>query len=263
METLDIRREITRLPLFAGLAPPDLERVCDTAEPAVVPRGGAIYRQGDVPRHLPILLRGQVKVVRRSSRGRDLICDVDRAPAVLAEVGAYTERPYLMSAVALERCSVARLPRPVLRTMIESSPALAVRFLEMLQQRYARLSADIDELTGRSVEHRLASLVCRLRGDEETSRSGETFVPLSLTRRELADLVSSTTDALGRILARWRNAGVIATASEGIIVRHWAPIEKLAFGGSRTLSDVWPGPGEEHGRPGGAPAAPPVTEMTD
>lgn len=228
--TLDVIQELEGFPLFAGLRPADLEWLRRSVFRADAPKGTPLYRQGDLPRHLFVLLRGRVKVIRHSHAGREFILDVHAAPAVLGEFAAYTGRPHLMTAVALEPCAVALVPRRILRRLADAHPRVAAHLLEIFQQRYEHLSERIEGMAGAPVEQRLARLLVYWRDAERATPDGERVVPLGLTRRELAELIATTPETVVRLLTRWKRGAAIATRGDGIVVRAWEPIERLARG---------------------------------
>lgn len=236
---IDVVAELRRLPLFGALAAPQLESLCRSAHVLTLPRSAPLYRQGDPPHYFFVLLRGRVKVTRESEAGRELILDLQTGPVLLGEFAAYTARPHVMTAIALEPCTVVLIPRRMLRIAVDANAPLAAHLLALFQERYERLSARIEDLAGGPVERRLASLLLRLRPSERPGPDGERVIPLALNRRELACLVATTTETVVRLLTRWKAMGAIATRAEGIAVKSWEPIERLASGAADTLEQLW------------------------
>lgn len=236
---LDVAAELRRLPLFRAVEPPMLVSLSRAAQVVTLPRGAPLYHQGDPPHHLFVLVGGRVKVTREDAAGRELIVDLQTAPVLLGEFAAYTGRPHVMTAVALEPCTAVLIPRGVLRRAVDASAPLAAHFLALFQERYERLSARLEDLTGARVERRLARLLLRLRPSERRGGRGERVIPLALNRAELACLVATTTETVVRLLTRWRSLGVIGTPPEGIVVKRWQTLERLAGGAGDPLDDVW------------------------
>jgi CRP-like cAMP-binding protein len=258
MSDIDVVGELRRLPLFSALTRAHLEGLCRSAHVLALPRSAPLYRQGDRPHHLFVLLGGRVKVTRQNGAGREMILDLHAAPAILGEFAAYTARPHLMTAVALEPCTVVLIPRRILRGAVDASAPLAAHLLTMFQERYEHLSAHIEDLAGAPVERRLASLLVRLRWSERYAPDGKRVIPLALTRCELAGLVATTTETVVRLLTRWKATGTITTRADGISVTTWEPIERLALGVGETLEDVWSGTsGAATGRPSAHRGGPP------
>ncbi len=239
MGSTDVAAALRQLPPFADLAQSILERLVRGVRIAAFRKGDALFRQGDAARYLFVLLRGRVKVLRHGPTGAELICDLHHAPAVLGEFAAYTGEPHLMTTVALEPCHVALLDRQSLCAAIECNPALAARFLQMFRDRYAHLSAHLDGLTAGSVENRLACLLTRLRASERYVGLRR-VVPLALTRREVADLLDTTTETVVRVLTKWKGWGIIATGKREIEVKQWGPVERLALGEAKAIDVLLP-----------------------
>jgi CRP/FNR family transcriptional regulator len=54
------------------------------------------------------------------------------------------------------------------------------------------------------------------------------FVPLSLSRQELADMTGTTIETCIRIMSRWGKQEVVRTEKDGFVVLNRAPLEAVA-----------------------------------
>jgi CRP-like cAMP-binding protein len=65
---------------------------------------------------------------------------------------------------------------------------------------------------------------------EELGRSerGGHFLPLALTRQELADLAGTTIETAIRVMSRWGKGDLVVTEPGGFLVRDRAALERLA-----------------------------------
>ena len=89
------------------------------------------------------------------------------------------------------------------------------------------MSALLIHLTGGRIEPRFARLFLKLASEMGRPDRGGTFIPLSLSRQELADMTGTTIETCIRIMSRWGKAGVVSTERDGFVVRDEAELLRL------------------------------------
>jgi CRP/FNR family transcriptional regulator len=57
---------------------------------------------------------------------------------------------------------------------------------------------------------------------------GGTFVPLPLSRQELADMTGTTIETCIRIMSRWNKDDVVRTEKDGFVVLDTSELERIA-----------------------------------
>jgi CRP-like cAMP-binding protein len=145
----------------------------------------------------------------------------------LGAVAAYESRPYPASASALEPSSCLLIPRQAFFTLLEQHPSLVRGLLGSLSLRLVELTTRLAELTGGRIEVRFARLFLKLADQMGRQERGGLFVPLPLSRQELADLTGTTIETCIRIMSRWGKDGVLRTEKEGFVVLDRAALEAL------------------------------------
>jgi CRP-like cAMP-binding protein len=83
-----------------------------------------------------------------------------------------------------------------------------------------------DDLVG--AEPRFARLFLKRAGQTGRAERGGTFVPLALSRRELADLTGTTIETCIRIMSRWNKDEIVRTEKDGFVVLNRDELERLA-----------------------------------
>jgi CRP/FNR family transcriptional regulator len=77
----------------------------------------------------------------------------------------------------------------------------------------------LDDIGHGQVENRLARVLLRI-GDEVGLKDARgTFVPLRLSRGDLADMVGCRVETTIRVMTRWQREGVVETQREGLVIR--------------------------------------------
>ena len=221
--SLEVLFEAT--PALARLAEVDRKRLARVASVRVYARGETIFKEGDPPDFCYVLARGRVKVFKRTPDGKDVLLEVLGPGDPFGAVSVYEGRPCPATASALETSTCVLVPRRSLFDLIERHPALVRGLLPGLTRRFVDLAGRMAELTGGRVELRLASLLLRLAGEKGRPDFGGVFVPVALSRRELADMTGTTTETCIRIMSRWGRQRIVETRKDGFVIRD---IEALA-----------------------------------
>jgi CRP/FNR family transcriptional regulator len=101
-------------------------------------------------------------------------------------------------------------------------------FLSGMAQRIVELTRRIAEVSGGRVETRFALLFLKLADKLGRPDGREVFIPLALTRQDLADLTGTTVETAIRVMSRWSKEDVVLTEHEGFRVKSRAALERLA-----------------------------------
>jgi CRP-like cAMP-binding protein len=217
-------------PFFRRLSWEDLERLAGIAIARTYEKGDVVFSEGDEPHFLHTIASGRVKVVKGAPAGKELILEILSTGDPLGAVVAYEERPYPASAVALERTVCLLLPRAELFSLLERYPSVVRGFLSGMARRIVELTQRLPEVAGGRVETRFALLFLKLAEKAGQPQGGDVFVPVHLTRQDLADLTGTTIETSIRVMSRWSKGNLVLTEHEGFRVRDRDALERLARG---------------------------------
>ena len=81
-----------------------------------------------------------------------------------------------------------------------------------------------------SIEHRMARLFGTLAERVGQKRAGDIFVPIHLSRQEIADLAGTTIETAIRIMSRWQKDGLVETEKDGFLIRRMEALREIAPG---------------------------------
>lgn len=211
--------ELLRItPVFRGLSPVDRRTVAEVTTIRHFRRGDTIFEQGMPSEAFYTIASGRVKIFKMMPSGKDVILEVFGPGDPLGAVAAYDGRPFPATAVALEDTTCLAIPRPSFFALLERHPSLVRGLLLGLTVRLVELTNRLTELSGGRIETRFARLFLKLAAEMGRPERGGTFVPLALTRQELADMTGTTIETCIRIMSRWSKDGVVRTEKDGFVV---------------------------------------------
>jgi CRP/FNR family transcriptional regulator len=221
----DLLRQTT---IFRRLSVDDRQRLAAVASVRAYDRGALLFSEGDASDQLYTVVSGRVKVFKTTARGTDVILEIFGPGDPVGAVAVYESRPYPASAVALEPTTCLLISRQAFFSLLETYPTLVRGLLTGLTHRLVELTNRLAELSGGRVEARLARFFLKLATDMGQSRPDGMFIPLALSRQELADMIGTTIETAIRIMSRWGKDDLVRTEREGFVVVDRAALETMA-----------------------------------
>jgi CRP-like cAMP-binding protein len=204
------------IPILAALHAGDREALAPLCEMRGYEKGETIFREGDPGERIHFVFLGRVKIVK-AGPGRDLILEILGPGEPVGAVAAFEGRPFPASAIALEACGVVSIPERRFFELLEKRPEMTRRILAGLTMRLMNLNRHMADMLG-SVEYRAARLFLTLAAKMGQKRDGAIFIPVALSRQDIADLLGTTIETAIRVMSRWQKEGVVETEKNGFRV---------------------------------------------
>jgi CRP-like cAMP-binding protein len=205
-------------PIFSRLSPDDRRKIADVASVREFSRGEIIFEQDSPADAFYAITAGRVKIFKMMPSGKDLILEVFGPGDPLGAVAVYLGRPFPASASALEDTTCVLIPRADFFRLLEQHPSLVRGLLLGLTTRLVELTNRLAELTGGRIEPRFARLFLKLADEMGRPDRGGVFIPLALSRQELADMTGTTIETCIRIMSRWGRDNIVRTEKDGFVV---------------------------------------------
>jgi CRP/FNR family transcriptional regulator, nitrogen oxide reductase regulator len=225
----EIDDSLRRSVMFRRLKPDDLQRLAAVATLRAFEKGATLFTEGDGSDLMYTVVTGRVKVFKTTPRGTDVILELFGPGDPVGAVAVYESRPYPASAIALEPTSCLLIPRQAFFSLLEGYPLMVRGLLVALTHRLVELTNRLTELSGGRIEGRLARFFLKLGMNMGQRRDDGVFIPLVLSRQELADMIGTTIETSIRIMSRWGKDGVVRTDKDGFVIVDRAALETVAL----------------------------------
>ncbi len=196
---------LTTLPVDAT------ERLLQDAIRIDVPTGGIVYGYDERPRGI-VVLTGLLRVFMRSADGRQVTVRYARDGDVVG-LALILGGPIPISIEALTPASVVGLRIDVLRSLLESDPAVARACAQELARQLGSAFDEIADCAFLDVRQKVARQLL----DISVHADDGTLVA-RVTQQKLAETIASAREVVARAVHELRAAGLIAPRRDGIVV---------------------------------------------
>lgn len=202
--------------LFIGLSQQDLENIADVSILKSLEKGDYLFHESDPARGFYVVQRGAVNVHRVTAAGKEQIIHIFRAGESFAEVALASPTGYPADARALEPTQVLLVQKNGVLALLKRQPELALRMLGSMSSHLRVLVSQLEDLTLKDVETRLANWLVKRCPDPQ----GESPVKidLNITKRVLAAELGTVSETFSRTLAKFREQKIIAVKGKTVTV---------------------------------------------
>lgn len=215
-KTVAIINSLRRCQLFVGLSQTDLENIADVTVVKSLEKGEYLFREGDLARGFYIVQRGAVNVHRVNAAGKEQIIHIFRDGDSFAEVALASATGYPADARAIEPTQVLLVQKEGILALLKHQPELALRMLGSMSTHLRVLVGQLEDLTLRDVETRLANWLVKRCPNPQSEQPVQ--IELTMTKRVLAAELGTISETFSRTLASFRKRKLIAVKGKTITV---------------------------------------------
>ena len=211
--------------LFTGLSQPDLQNIADVTVVKPLVKDEYLFHEGDPAVGFYVVQRGAVNIHRLTAAGKEQIIHVFRTGDSFAEVALASATGYPADARALEDTQVLLVQKDGILALLKRQPELALRMLGSMSSHLRVLVGQIEDLTVKDVERRLANwLVKRCPNPQDET---PVKIELTMTKRVLAAELGTVSETFSRTLAKFRQQKLLTVKGKTITVLSPAKLSAL------------------------------------
>jgi CRP-like cAMP-binding protein len=188
--------------LFAGLDDDALAKVVEAGQDLEMRRGDLLFREGDDPDELFVVVSGRIAIANKSIDGRESMVALMEEGDLFGEMGLFDGRGRSAEARALETSVVTAVPYGPVRNLYENDPALLWRVVAMLAGRLRTMDAALADSVFLDVTGRTAKRLLDLAGEDDE-------FSLPITQEELAGMVGASRERVNKAIASFIRLGWI------------------------------------------------------
>ena len=194
-------------------------RLLTDAKRTSIARGDLVYTPDDAADSIYVVDSGRVKIVRTNASGSESIVGIRNPGDVFGELTwMAAHRRRTTSAIALDPGEVCRLDAAIFERRLRADSALAAAFARGIAQRLTAIERELTELAGKSVPGRLVDVLGRLASEHGVREDDTVRIALSLTHKDLADLIGTSRETLTKELSVLADVGLVRVSHRTIVL---------------------------------------------
>jgi CRP/FNR family transcriptional regulator, cyclic AMP receptor protein len=209
------------LPLFVELTDEEIELLGKEAMARSLERNDVIFREGDEPDELVVVVEGRIAIIRSFVDGRESVLALMEDGDCFGEMGLFGGAGRSTDARALEPTEVLTIPYGPLREIYNRRPELLWHVAEVLADRLRVTDEALADSMFLDVAGRTAKRLLEMSGGDEE------FV-LPVTQEELAGMVGASRERVNKALASFVRLGWLAQAERRYKILDREALERRA-----------------------------------
>jgi CRP/FNR family transcriptional regulator len=196
--------------------PPEvLSRLADDASRRHAAAGSTIHPEGNTSPHLELVVSGLVRVYVTAQDGRTMTVRYCRPGALIGMVSLFAEHFALPAAIqAVTEANLLAFRPSAVQVAADRDPRVARALLAELSERVLAFIVEIRDSAFTTVRQRVARHLLDLASESQT---GSELVA-AIGQQQLADAVGSVREVVVRALRELREAGMIRTRRDRIVI---------------------------------------------
>lgn len=200
--------------LFDGLTDEEHDVINSARREYVFNRGEVIRKEGDPIASFLYLRKGLVKLYKTDKNGKDQILSINKPTDFINLLSIFSNSTYKYSISALEETFVCDVELSALLQVIEKNPAFAMRVLNRISKISDEIIENRFEINQKQVKGRVAHILLFL---ADNIYNKLTF-RMPITRREVGELISMTTENTIRTFSEFKKDGIISFEGKVITI---------------------------------------------
>ena len=222
------RSIVAQMPLFAGMAPAELDGLLAEARSARYAKNAAVFEQGAEAHSFFLLLHGHVRAAKTTSAGQQVVVRYVTAGETFGVAVAIGLRQYPATATAVDESVALSWPSAAWPRLVQKYPMLAGNTLQAVGARLQESQTRVVEMSTEQVERRVAHALLRLARQAGRNVDGGIEIDFPISRQEIAEMTGTTLHTVSRILSAWESRGLVDGGRQRIVLRDSHTLFQLA-----------------------------------
>ncbi|MBZ5509669.1 MAG: Crp/Fnr family transcriptional regulator [Acidobacteriia bacterium] len=195
------------------------------------PQGAVLFVEGQAPRGVYMICRGEAKLSVVSQDGRTLILKIAGPGEVLGLSACVMNKGYEATVETLSPCQVNFIRQDDFLRFIREDSEACLGAAHQISRQYNNACRELRWVgLSRSADWRLASLLIGWCEDhaEGNVTNGTPAFKLTLTHEEIAQMIGTTRETVTRAMARFKKQKLIEVRGATLVLRNQSALQEIA-----------------------------------
>ncbi|NLP34718.1 MAG: Crp/Fnr family transcriptional regulator [Clostridiales bacterium] len=207
-----------RVPIFSALNKEELSRIAELIHHRSYKKGELIVSEGDKTESIVIMREGSAKAFKYTTDGREQILYIFSEGDFFGEQNLLSHQTATFFVETLQDVKVCILSKMQFQQLIHRYPEIAIKIIDELGQRMARLENALQSMGVRNVDSRLGSLLIEFESKYGSVVPEGTLIRLPLSREGIANYLGIARETVSRKLGQLEQDGIIRSINNKSIL---------------------------------------------
>lgn len=194
----------------------DFHKLIDNRISRKYKRKDILYLEGQNPTEMFFIQSGKIKTYKSNYEGKELITGLHREGDFIGYVPLIENSEYREGAVALTDADLAVIQKQDFLSILYSNREIARKFIELLSNNLQEAEKRLIELAYQSVRQKVVGALLRIYNQYDLSHQKNPII--SVSRKDISNLIGAATESLNRTLADFKDEGLIDLTEGGILI---------------------------------------------
>jgi CRP-like cAMP-binding protein len=216
-------------PLFSGISRQEMEHLRDVTVMVKLEPENRILADPDDPNAIWFIKEGLMSLTYGDAEGKDATVLLLGPGDLFGAMEGAGNIDYSQNLAALKPTVLCRMTQAQMESLLNKHPEIGYRITKFSWRRIARLQQRLAEIMTKSVRVRLATMLVNLSTDYgQDLPDGGRSMGLTITHDDLARLVGSSREMVSKVMAVFRDDGLIRSARKQIEITDLDALQMLA-----------------------------------
>jgi CRP/FNR family transcriptional regulator len=226
-----------RIPLFRSLEESELRQIRERIILKRFRKNQVILQAEKTNEFMYIILDGEVKVVRYTGEGKEIIVSIHGSGEFFGELSLLDGKTAPATVTASKESRTAIISKNDFYALMYSHRKVMENLLHILCSRFRDAMKKIEMLNFNNASQRMKMLFLMLAESHGEQVPEGTLLSIRLLHQDIADMVGLTRETVTRVLDRWKRSGEIEVLGNKTI-RLNPEFESLAFSSPLFSPDI-------------------------
>ena len=204
-------------PILGKLSEEDQRAVLDRARVRTLKRHASIFRQGDPPGTVVLILEGYVKLSTLWADGDAVCLEIAGPGACVGDLTVLLRRAHDTDITAASTCRLLMIDGRQFRQVFDRQPEGLLAILREVNIRLLRTTELLAAGRTLTATARLAKALLDLAHVPPTGVNSLACLPLRLSQSELGAMTGVCREVVNKLLGQWRDEGWIQTSAGAVL----------------------------------------------
>jgi CRP-like cAMP-binding protein len=219
----DCKTCVYRFLLFDGLGDAEYAKLNHKRLEYKFTKGELIRKEGDKVNSFLYVRNGLVKLFKTDNNGKDHILSINKPGDFINLLTIFSDSNYSFSITALEDTFICEVELDVLKELVLNNGNFALKILNRMSKIADSIIESSYEIHKKQMKGRVAYILAFL----ATKIYHSNTIKLPITRREIGQLISMTTENVIRTLSEFRKDEIISIDNKTITILDFDRLQNI------------------------------------